>query len=507
VRAQGSCHVRWAKGLWTSLPHVARDFLNQGSSGYIGAFMMFARGLVLAALLSPTQLGVLAAVSLLTSYAQFADLGATAAMEQRIPELAHNSDDTRVDGIRRAGYSAKLLGTGAASLAVLLYLVFIPPSNADMSLALAFSVFLFPVQGLFFVQQSYLRATRQFGLQARMSVLGTTLNLVGAVAGGLAAGLAGILACQLLASLVTVLYGVRSGAILGLRGRPSWVDVRELLLFGWPLVLLLFAQYSLVYVDQIVTLWALGKASLGAYSLVTAFGTMVYFVPMAVSAVMAPRLLSNFAVKRDMRVLAVFCWRPTDALRIVMPGLIAVSWAGVWLIFHFVLRKYEVVAGPATLIYLISIYFLGVNLGPNATLIALRKHPWNLPVILSVVAINVTADWALLRSADAGLEAIAWGSVIAYASYLVLHLSVVLRQFTRSWWIVTRLLGRYLWPGLVLVSSTALMLSILKAESFWSVVWLMIVGNMLTLVLGVRNRRAYKHPFAKEANSVGSSQG
>jgi O-antigen/teichoic acid export membrane protein len=308
-----------------------------------------------------------------------------------------------------------------------------------------------------------------------------------------------------LASLITVAYGVGSGTTPALRGRPSWVDIRDLLFFGWPLVLLLFAQYSLVYVDQVVALWALGKASLGAYSLVTAFGTMVYFVPMAVSSVTAPRLLSNFAAKRDMRVLARFCWRPTDALRIVMPAVIGVAWAGVWLIFHFVLRKYEVAAGSASLIYLISIYFLGVNLGPNATLIALRKHPWNVPVILSVVAINVGADWALLRSGGGGLDAIAWGSVIAYASYLVLHFSVVLRQFTKSWWILARVLARYLWPGLVLVASTGLMLSILRAESFFSVVWMMTVGTVMTLVLGVRNRRAYRHPFAEEANSVGSS--
>lgn len=480
------------------LPPFVRDFISQGSAGYSGALFMFLRGLAVASFLSPFDLGVVATVSLITSMAQYMDLGGTSAMEQRIPELRAAAMDATVRDVQNAGFAGKLFGTSLASAGLASYLVMAPEMAATLRIGLWSAVALFPMQGVFFAQQAYMRGSRLFNAAARHTVCYNGLNLIGAVIGGASAGFTGIVVAQVTTATVSVAYGIKLGAPPSF-GRFRRGTIGSLLILGWPLLVLSVAQYSLIYIDQVVALTWLGRRSLGAYSLVTSFGSVLYFVPMSVSAVIAPRLLGRFATERRIGALREYCWKPTETLRRTMPVLIGLAWALVWFILHFLLREYEAVTGPAALVYMTSIYFLSVNLGPSATLIALRRHTLNVPIIFSVVVANFGLDWLLLRYTELGLPAIAWGSAGAYALYMTLHLGLVARHFgtlTQSFEIVLSML----WPGLLLCAAAWVGTQALSASSLATTGLILAVGCGLSAALFGRDLLVTRYPYSLETS-------
>lgn len=464
---------------------AARDFVSQGGATYVASLTMFVRAILLAAILAPSELGIVAAVSLLTSLAQYADLGVGAAMEQRIPELSH--DGHQVRAVQRTGYLARLMGSILFSVAVAIWLLIVGAGSQDLVVGLVVAAALFPVQAVQFSQQAYLRATREFGLLARLVMTYGLANLLLSVIAGLTFGFVGVVVAQLIVTTGVVGYASHRGVPF----RSGWgglATATYLLRLGWPLTLLAIASYLLIYVDQMLAGAWFGQAALGTYSLVTGLGTMLYFVPMAVASVIAPRLLRAYADRPDVETLTHYGWRPTEMLRVTMPALVGGAWLAVWFLFTYVLPEYAELGLTSSYILLLAMYFLGVNLGPNATLIALRKHKWNVPIIGLVLALKLVVDWVLVFLLDGGVVALAWGSLVSFAAYLTVHIRLVARQLSTWRWAGTRAALHTLWPGAALTLFAVGSLQQWEARSLVTPVSVAAAGCALSAVLWTANR-------------------
>src|SRR5664280_1290212 len=65
---------------------VLRQTMAQSAGNYVGSLLLMVRAFLLARLLSPSEFGLVALVSLVTSYASFSDVGTSVAMAQLVPE-------------------------------------------------------------------------------------------------------------------------------------------------------------------------------------------------------------------------------------------------------------------------------------------------------------------------------------------------------------------------------------------------------------------------------------
>jgi len=459
------------------------DLAAQSLASYSATALSFLRAIVLAGILSLHDFAVLAVASLITSLAQYADLGAALGMEQRVAEVSSADDVVRVgqDGLRFRTATAL-----AVSACLLLAATTINASAVTEAFVGAAVVI--PVQAVLSGQQGFLRGRRRFGGVASTAVMLGASSLVMGVAGALVWGLPGVFTGQVVAGVLAILLARGFEAPLPRLGttlKPS----AELLRIGWPLAILSGAMFALVYVDQAVAGAWVGVDAVGTYSMVTNLGAAIYLLPTALAAVLAPRLLATYARHKRIDSIAGYCWRPTEALRISMPALVAVVWLLAPIFLRAVLPKYLAATAPLR-IYAAALYFLSVNLGPNATLVALRRHGKNVPIVVGVLVVNVIADYVLVLKLGLGLEGISWGSVIAYATYLACHLTLIGGAFTASRIRVGRIVWRNLWPGLAIVLALRVMSPDLGVVSSWRVLAASVVPIGLSLVLMAGNPKA-----------------
>ena len=143
-------------------------------------------------------------------------------------------------------------------------------------------------------------------------------------------------------------------------------------------------------------------------------------------------------------------------------------WVAAPVFIDALLPAYESVVAPLR-VYAVGMFFLCLSLGVSSTLVALDKHRYNIPIVVSAITANVALDLLFVKGLGWGLSAIAMGSALAYVSYWAAHMTLVQHYFGRSF---TRSLRENLasgWPGFVLLGFTLLAAGrgVLSEQSVW----------------------------------------
>lgn len=414
---------------------------------YVSSAASIARGLVLAKLLAPLGVGTVAGVGLLLSYSVYADLGISQAVGRQISLSQGEGHPDEARSWPIYALIAQFAGGMLVSLGVLIYVLMQDGSlNSDLQFGLLTAGPAVILVGLAAAQQMALAGSREFGKAALLMSVLSVGNLLSAVGGALAGGVRGVFAGQVLSLAVAVAVGFR------LTGRPvvfqpSWRKALGLLRVGFPLAVLTFGSYGLIYLDQAVVLAYLGRESLGLYTVVLYAGAGLNLVPIAVAGVMTPRQIAQFAQHRTMESLEDLTWRPVALLSRGLPVLIALGMILAPVAIRRLLPLYSETIGPLR-IYLVGCYFLGLNAGVGSTLVAINKFLRNIPVVLGAICLNLAVDALLVGHLGLGLEGVAAGSAITYACYWLVSSTMVRYCFDPN-------LGRALvftlkkaWPGL-----------------------------------------------------------
>lgn len=435
------------------LPRIARDFSLQAVGTYCGTFLQMLRGLILAGLLGPAGLGTVALVNLFLSYAAYSDLGMASAVGREIPlslGAGHNREalEWRWYGLVAKFVSSCIVGLGMAIYVLLRW--------SDLSTALRFGLLTAAVvvvfQGLVAVWQIIFQATQQFGRSTLIILAIAALSFVAGVVGAELAGVEGVFAGQL---IVFVLVASLCFALGGLP-RRTHLSRSKLILqvkVGVPLALLAIVGSNLVNIDQVMVAALLGTRELGLYTLVLYGGNVLFLLPSALAISVGPRLLRGYGEAADSARLTMLTWRPVDVLASVLPAAITTIWIlGPAVIVHF-LPEYASIVAPLR-VYLVGMYFMGINLGVSTVLLALNRHRYNIPIIAASIGLNVLVDLYFVSVLGLGLMGIALGSAVTYFAYWMAHTTLV-RWFhgerpPRA--MVANLVSG--WPGLALAAIT-----------------------------------------------------
>lgn len=432
----------------------ARDLSLQTTGNYVSTGLLLVRGLVLARLLGPTGLGVNATVGLILAYALYADLGMGRAVGREIPIALGSGQRKAAEAWRWYGLATSTTCSLLAAIGLAGYVLLRWDSlQPDLRFGLLTACVVLISSALAYEQQVILRAQQQFGRLTAILIASAAVSLAAGVAGAMLAGVRGVFVGQVVATAIA------AGLSLKLTGLPRFLPfrasfLRRLFKAGIVFALIDLLSYNLINVDQVMIVALLGSGALGAYMPVLYAGSFVALFPHAVVIAVGSRLLRRYGEESTTRAIYRLTWRPVLGLSLAMPMLCALAWvAGPWAI-EWILPAYTPAIGPLR-VYVVGVFFLGLNMGTTSALFALNKHKYYVPLVAGCVGLNVALDWVFVAWLHWGLTGIALGSVLTYGTYWMVHTTLLRHCFGVTWprGVILNLATG--WPGFALAAVTA----------------------------------------------------
>jgi O-antigen/teichoic acid export membrane protein len=428
-----------------------RDIGAQAGANYLSTALRVVRGFMIAAILGPTQMGIVATGNLLLNYTQYSDLGVTLGVSREMPMAFGRQDGDAEDW----GWYALVAQVIAGLVVMVVTALWVTsPLSASVSATTKTVLLIAAVAsvatGELAALQTIARSRGDFIVSSRGAIVLAVMNLAFGLAGAYFAGAVGVTLGVLLATTIAMGYvwaGVRPSGFRGIRV----AKLKTLLSLGLPLVLLTFMGFNLENIDQVMILALLDRTQLGLYSVVIQAGGLMTLTGLSVSAVVGPRLLRRYARYGTLESIRDYTWKPAQALSAVMPVVVCLAWLLGPLAIVWVLPRYVASIAPLR-IYMAGMFFLSLNLGMSTTLLALGKHRVNIPIMLGCIVFNVLADIVLVGVLGFGLVGIATASLLTYIVYWTLHMGLVRWLFEQDLLRAARMNVVLVWPGLILVA-------------------------------------------------------
>lgn len=432
-----------------------RDLSVQTSGTYVSTALQLVRGILIARLLGPASLGVYSFVNIFISYASYADLGMGRVPSREIPLALGAGHSEKAEEWRWYGAFATTACALLAAAAIAAYVAIAWDSlDATLRIGLLTACVVIVTSAFAVEQQVVLRAYQYFGRLNALVMFTAVVSLVAGVAGAWIAGVRGVFISQAVAYLLAAAVSL----VLAGRPRPSRVRLGFMWLMlkaGIPYAVINLVGYNLINVDQIMLVALLSQEALGVYMPVLYAGSAVAIFPNAVVVATGSRLIRRFGEFGTMESIAGLTWRPVKGLSVSMPILCALAWVFAPLGIVWVLPEY-VDAIPSLRIYLVGVFFLGLNMGTGSTLYAINKHMFDIPVVLGCIALNVILDIVFVNQLGFGIAGIAMGSAFTYCAYWLAHTALVHRFFGHGWKRAAWSCLSTGWPGFALAAVTVL---------------------------------------------------
>ncbi len=432
-----------------------RDLSLQTVGMYLSTALLLVRGILLARLLGPANLGIVSFVNIFIAYASWADLGMGRVPSREIPIALGAGHPEKAEQWRWYGaFATTVCGTLAAcGIAVYVAINWFTLDD-DLRFGLLTACVVIVASAFTGEQQVIMRAYQRYDRLNALVVFTAIASLATGVAGAWIAGVRGVFVSQ------AVVYSLAVVVSLGLAGRPRPSKVRarflgSMVVAGIPYAVINLVGYNLINIDQILLVALLSKEALGMYMPVLYAGSAAALFPNAVVVATGSRLIRRYGEFRTMESINGLTWRPVRGLSVSMPVVCALGWLFAPLGILLVLPEYVEAIAPLR-VYLVGVFFLGLNMGTGSTLYALNKHMYDIPVVLGSIALNVALDVVFVTWMGLGLIGIALGSAITYFAYWIAHTMLVHHYFGHHWRRATLLCLSTGWPGLVLAAVTAL---------------------------------------------------
>ncbi len=423
---------------------------------YASEGLFVVRGFALAHLLGPELFGTWSAMRLVRRLGQFSALGATTGMLRLAPVADGRRDRRAADDYRRTAAGVALAGAlgfavlTAASAAGAHALLGAPHLEAWLCLAVVIVL-----AQLYAYSQAQLQSRQRFTLASAallcFAVTSTGLGVLAAWGFGLGGFLAALGLSYLLA-----LAGVAAAA--GALPRPLLERgaARELLGVGQRIVIAQALNTLHWNVDKLL-LWTLaGSVSLGFYAIPTYLTNVVTLLPVAVSAVLYPRLLERLGRSRQ----SAEAWPYLERANVMLASLAAPAVGLLYLVLHlpfvWFLPDYLPGLAPGRVLLLAS-FLPVVTLLPSSVLLALGRERTLIAIRGGCAAVSAAAV-ALTLAGDVDLQRVALATSVGFALKCALTLFASCRSsglsrqrsvalFARLTAPYAALLGLLLWVG------------------------------------------------------------
>ncbi len=366
--------------------NVLRDTSLFSGSTYIAQVMFFIRGFLNAKILGPTLYGLWSALNIILKYSTFAHLGTFNSMSREIPYKNGQGSRESMDKVRDVTFVFFLSTIFIFSL-ILIIAAFLLRKTLSLSEFIGFIViaFLAIAKALYEFQQTSLIAVKKFLLISRTNAIFPILSVIITLIFVPRLKIYGVYIVALCIPLLTVLY-LFIKEPYRLRFIFDFKEIFRLMKIGFPIMSIDFLGGTIINTAGIITLFLLGKTSMGSYSVAMLVGRFLMYFPISIHRIFEPHIYQRYGETHDISELKKYLFKPTLVMALLFPIVIAFYYTGTTFFIRHFLSKYIVSIYPIFII-LIAIFFVSFSPTAIAFITAMNKQKSLVPVYLAGIVI------------------------------------------------------------------------------------------------------------------------
>lgn len=426
-------------------------------------------------LLGPFQMGIWATLQVVLTYASHSALGTTFATLREIPFFEGKGDRAKATHIRNVVITFSL----STSLLVAAGIIFL---TLLMQPRLKSQIF----YGLFFVSAmvilervnnlliTILRAYKEFALAAKQMFLSALINLVLIIVLTYRFQLFGFLMASCLSFIFNIAY-ILSHYHLELRWSFDIGQIRQLISYGFILMLIAFTSSILLTIDRVMIVKMLGFEALGLYTIAVLTWGYVYTFPNAVAIIFIPNFQERFGQNEQVKDLKSYVSKSVSGLSNSVPFFLGLAWFLAPGVIEVVLPKFS--GGIGALKYLVLGAFFAALYQPfEHFMIAIRKPLAVLPIGAVTVLLAVMFNWLAIRGGYGIVGVAVATSSIALFKFTLVYFVASQHLFSaREMWInYIKVIGQFvylftiLWflQGISFIDTHAFLNAVLRSIIF-----------------------------------------
>lgn len=405
------------------------------SSGFLASmlsanWLALVKGIVILKWLSPSEMGLWAALMVILDYNKWASLGSFPALAREYPRLIGGGEREAALRIQRGTFGFSLATGVLVSLGLLIY-SFFPGStlSADALFGLRVLSVVVLLDQLFEFYIVVMRNNKQISKVSTLRFLFAVLSLVYSIPGVIGWGVKGLCIAQALTFL-----SVNSAAFLMMSERRAPMLSRTvtgtLLKVGMPILGIGLLTTLFNTLDRVFIVTLLGTQVMGLYAVARSVMGIVQAAPVALTYVTYPHVLERYGEEKTVTSTEQYLRMAVALISYATPLLVGAFFIFTpFIIKEFFKEYYECI--PAVKILLLSVLPFSLSTYIGAYLVALDRQF----KVIRFLAFIVPIEAVLLFSAvwmGLGTMGVAWGVVLASEVYACALLGIALMMHGRN---------------------------------------------------------------------------
>jgi len=432
--------------------HVAKFSL----AALVGGIGSFFSNYFAALLLGPTVWGTWQGAKLVLQYGVNLHLGVQNGMHREIPILRGKKESGQQATIIDVSFTFSFVIALIVSLGIL-FSTFIITMGPELRVSLRFIAIMVFLQYIYSFYGYLFRAYSEFDIVSRVTLIdglsnGFSIGLI------FPFGLLGFLGGQVLRLLITTAYSWWKSSYT-INWRWNSRVLKSLILIGFPIMLMIFANVIFTTIDRLLILKFLDARNLGFYSLGNLVFAPLLMIFTASNSVMYPRFAERYGETGDPRSLKRYITVPMEVLSSAMAVLVGVIYIALPLLTRVFLPKY-VDGVPAARILMFGLFFYALAGMAGNMLLTINKQVLRLEILLASSLLNLVFSYAALRLGY-GIAGVAIGTSVAYFGFFLASCTAALRYAEatnrESSSTLVKVLGPIFYIGAVIALLTFLM--------------------------------------------------
>lgn len=365
--------------------------------------------------LGPAQVGIWALVQMVLTYAEYSNLGVSSGITREIPYYQGKGDSSKVESLKNTAFYFSILTSTLVSGAVFVYAILMRSSLQEgLFWGLLLCSGLVMLQRLNGLLIATMRAFKQFSLASHQMIWSAVVNAALVAVLSHHFKLYGFMWAMILSFLFNITY-IFFGSNLRFHFSLKIGEVKGLISYGFPLMLLAFFGTLFETIDKIIITKFLGLEKLGLYSIALMTATYLSSLPNAVGIVMIPNIHEKYGQTGDKRDLRGFTDKSDEVFSGIMPVLIGLAWFIAPAALEILLPKF--MDGVPALQWLsLSVFFLAVGQAYSQKLYVFRQHYWFFPIFTISSGVAIMLNFLFIRGGW-GIEGVAIATTLAMAAH------------------------------------------------------------------------------------------
>ena len=398
---------------------------------YLDQLVAMIRGLLVAWFLGPSLYGVWNLFKTYLQGAIYAGLGASWALPRELPfnsgQDPEQSNERKNQLLKQTTLSFSLGIAVVVTVLTLAYSFFDAAEGLRTEIRLAALAFILNVVHVYIPHQ--FRGELKIYQLARYVVLYGLLNSIfGVVLMGFY-GISGLLMGMIITSSLLIFALIRSKE-LTFTYRINKDVLKGAIIVGFPMMFVSIAPRLMASLDKVIIFVMIGSSAAGYYSLAAFFSNFVDKIPVAIAAVLLPRLMLQKGKGVELGEMSHYFHKPMVLQALVVPivlGLMVLNVESVLLLF---LPDY-LPAVPPLQVLVMGLYFSAIwNIPKGVLIVANKQHIFMIAVPL-FLSLGVLMNIAVIRMGY-GMVGVAYASVLFYFLVALTTIIYALKLLDRS---------------------------------------------------------------------------